>query len=138
MQFLWRTELPCARGRGPVWRGAGGRVPYRLRVVPRPSGAFSGGPPVCRHQTAFQWQRSTLLGIAGGDLACMPRPAPLASWGSRAYWPIGSPITGRQEPCMRLGHHGEAGAALACRCPVRGTSGPRCLRAGRSYPAGLP
>eukprot|EP00964_Phaeocystis_antarctica_P075161 scaffold46347_cov68-Phaeocystis_antarctica.AAC.1 len=34
------TELPCARGRGPVWRGAGGRVPYRLRVVPRPSGAF--------------------------------------------------------------------------------------------------
>ena len=55
MKFLWRTELPCARGRGPVWRGAGGRVPYRLRVVPRPSGAFSGGPPVCRHQTAFQW-----------------------------------------------------------------------------------
>ena len=26
-----------------------------------------------------------------------------------------------------LGHHGEAGAALACRCPVRGTSGPRCI-----------
>ena len=51
MKFLWRTELPFARGRGPVWRGAGGRVPYRLRVVPRPSGAFSGGPPVCRHQT---------------------------------------------------------------------------------------
>eukprot|EP00964_Phaeocystis_antarctica_P033454 scaffold18974_cov48-Phaeocystis_antarctica.AAC.1 len=51
MKFLWRTELPCARGRGFVWRGAGGRVPYRLRVVPRPSGALSGGPPVCRHQT---------------------------------------------------------------------------------------
>jgi len=51
MKFLWRTELPFARGRGPVWRGAGGRVPYRLRVVPRPSGTFSGGPPVCRHQT---------------------------------------------------------------------------------------
>ena len=47
------------------------------RDHPGPSGAFSGGPPVCRHQTAFQWQRSTLLGIAGGDLACMPRPAPL-------------------------------------------------------------
>ena len=40
MKFLWRTELPFARGRGHVWRGAGGRVPYRLRVVPRPSGAF--------------------------------------------------------------------------------------------------
>eukprot|EP00964_Phaeocystis_antarctica_P110452 scaffold74812_cov64-Phaeocystis_antarctica.AAC.2 len=21
-EVLWRTELPCARGRGPVWRGA--------------------------------------------------------------------------------------------------------------------
>eukprot|EP00964_Phaeocystis_antarctica_P041278 scaffold23604_cov27-Phaeocystis_antarctica.AAC.1 len=29
------------------------------------------------------------------------------------------------------------GAALACRCPVRGTSGPRCICAGRfDYPAG--
>eukprot|EP00964_Phaeocystis_antarctica_P016981 scaffold9347_cov64-Phaeocystis_antarctica.AAC.1 len=23
MKFLWRTEMPCARGRGLVWRGAG-------------------------------------------------------------------------------------------------------------------
>eukprot|EP00964_Phaeocystis_antarctica_P131220 scaffold95082_cov51-Phaeocystis_antarctica.AAC.1 len=30
-----------------------------------------------------------------------PRTRPsLSSWSSRAYWPIGSPITGRQEPCM--------------------------------------
>ena len=35
MKFLWSTELPCARGRGLIWRGAGGRVPYCLRVIPR-------------------------------------------------------------------------------------------------------
>ena len=33
-EALWSTELPCARGRGPVWRGAGGRVPYRLPGSP--------------------------------------------------------------------------------------------------------
>ena len=51
---------------------------------------------------AFQWQRSTLSGIAV-KRACMhlsTRPS-FVSWSSRAYWPIGSPITGRQEPCPR-------------------------------------
>ena len=41
-------------------------------------------------------------------------------------------------PARTMPVDGEAGAALACRCPVRGTSGPRCIRAGRDYPAGLP
>eukprot|EP00964_Phaeocystis_antarctica_P079636 scaffold49629_cov70-Phaeocystis_antarctica.AAC.1 len=82
--------------------------------------------------------RSTLLGIAGGEHSfhLSTRPS-LSSWGSRTYWPIGSPITQPAGKNHALGH-GEAGAAQACRCPVRGTSGPRCIRAGRNYPAGLP
>eukprot|EP00964_Phaeocystis_antarctica_P034065 scaffold19370_cov56-Phaeocystis_antarctica.AAC.3 len=51
-EALWRTELPCARGRGLVWPGRG-RVgsPTASAWFPGPSGAFSGGPPVSCMQT---------------------------------------------------------------------------------------
>ena len=84
---------------------------------------------------AFQWQRSTLLGIAGGDLACMPQPALFVFVELTGLLAYRVPYN---RPARTMPVDGEAGAALACRCPVRGTSGPRCIRAGRNYPAGLP
>jgi len=53
-EVLWSTELPCARGRGPVWPGRGRLGPLLPpRDPPGPSGTLSGGPLVCRHQTFF-------------------------------------------------------------------------------------
>ena len=78
---VWSTELPCARGRGLVWRGAGGRVPYCLRVIPR---VYPGSKwRIFRRASCMQtpdglpMARSTLLGIAGGERASISPPAPL-------------------------------------------------------------
>ena len=81
LKFLWSTELPCARGRGLIWRGAGGRVPYCLRVIPR---VYPGSKwRIFRRASCMQtpdglpMARSTLLGIAGGERASISPPAPL-------------------------------------------------------------
>ena len=105
--------VPSCLALGVGALSAGARARFSAappRGPPGSGGTFSGGPPVCRHRTAFQWRGPS---VAEGVHAALHPP--LRPVGLAAYRVPYS----RPDPPM--GGRGRGAGSV----PVRGTSSPR-------------
>jgi len=101
VKFLWRPSC-LALGVGALSGGA--------RAVGSPTASAWFPVQVARFPADLLYADTRRLPMAEVDPlgdsrrgACkhLPTRPSFVSWSSRAYWPIGSPIAGRQEPCPR-------------------------------------
>ena len=114
--------VPSCLALGVGALSAGARARFSAappRGPPGSGGTFSGGLPVCRHRTAFQWRGPSVAEGVHASLHPPLRPVGLAAY--RVPY-------SRPDPPM--GGRGRGAGSV----PVRGTSSPRCSCAGRDYP----